>query len=536
MLDFEFSVFNLILKLVVKLNVDISKFYFFGVLLMVIALPFSKFLMSVSQLVLVLIWLADGSFKDKFNSFFSNKLALVFASVFFMHLLGLIYTSDFEYGLEDIEKKIPLFLIPLIFSRIKPFYFENYFLILLLFVSSVFVSSLMIFLIAIGVFGHETADTREAFVFISHIRFSLMLCFSIFISCYFYQKNIFPKFKYLFLIFVFWFLFFMLRMELLTGIAVFSFVLMFLLLRTIFKLKEYKYKMVATLVFFSGVVFLVGYLFFEYFSFTKSNQTKKIQDLFATSNGELYIHYNNNTELENGNFIWHNIAPYELRASWGLRSKMPIDSLDLKGNQLFNTLIRYITSKGLRKDGNAIVSLSAQEIKWIENGIVNNDFQENFNFRTRVKKVIWEIDQYKKGNDFNGHSVTMRLEFWKAAVGIVSKNLLMGVGTGDVKNAYIQEYDIMHSPLTLNWRLRSHNQYLAIAVAFGLIGLVVFLFSLFFPFSFQVNRDDYFFFTFFIISICSMLNEDTLETQAGVTFFAFFTSFLLFLRPIKVTE
>ena len=503
---------------------------------MVIALPLSKFLMSFSQLVLVITWLADGSFKDKCTSFFNNKLALLFASVFFMHLLGLIYTSDFEYAIEDIKKKIPLFLIPLVFSRIKPFYSENYYLILLLFVASVFASSLLIFFIAVGLFGYEIIDTRNAFVFISHIRFSLMVCFSIFVSLYFYQKKIFPKYKYLFLITTFWFLFFMLRMELLTGIIVLSIAMLFLLLRTIFKMKEKKYKLATTLVFLSCILFLTTYLFFEFFAFTKSNKIKKMQDLIVTSNGEQYVHYTNITELENGNFIWHNIAPNELKASWALRSKIPIDSTDLKGNQLFNTLIRYMTSKGLRKDANGVVSLSAQEITLIENGIVNADFQETFNFRTRVKKVIWEIDQYKNGNNFNGHSVTMRFEFWKAAIGIVSENMLIGVGTGDVKNAFKHEYQKINSPLTENWRLRSHNQYLAIAVAFGLIGLIIFLVSLSYPFYFKVNREDYFFYIFFIISILSMLNEDALETQAGVTFFAFFTSFLLFLRPIKSAE
>jgi len=33
--------------------------------------------------------------------------------------------------------------------------------------------------------------------------------------------------------------------------------------------------------------------------------------------------------------------------------------------------------------------------------------------------------------------------------------------------------------------------------------------------------------SFFIIAVISFLTEDTLETQAGVTFFAFFNSFFL---------
>ena len=39
--------------------------------------------------------------------------------------------------------------------------------------------------------------------------------------------------------------------------------------------------------------------------------------------------------------------------------------------------------------------------------------------------------------------------------------------------------------------------------------------------------------TFFIIAIVSFFAEDTLETQAGVTFYAFINSFLLFAKEKK---
>jgi len=44
------------------------------------------------------------------------------------------------------------------------------------------------------------------------------------------------------------------------------------------------------------------------------------------------------------------------------------------------------------------------------------------------------------------------------------------------------------------------------------------------------RMDDYFIVVFLIIAILSMLTEDTIESQAGVTFFAFFYSFFLFAR------
>jgi hypothetical protein len=81
--------------------------------------------------------------------------------------------------------------------------------------------------------------------------------------------------------------------------------------------------------------------------------------------------------------------------------------------------------------------------------------------------------------------------------------------------------------LQKEWWKRSHNQFMAITIAFGFFGLMVFLLYLFVP-GYSVKNKHQLFIVFMIISIVSMLNEDTLETQAGVTFFGFFYSFLLF--------
>jgi O-antigen ligase len=123
-----------------------------------------------------------------------------------------------------------------------------------------------------------------------------------------------------------------------------------------------------------------------------------------------------------------------------------------------------------------------------------------------------------------------RLEFWKASGNIIRQNLWTGVGTGDLEQAFQEEYTRSGSLLEKEFRWRSHNQFLAIFSTFGIIGLAWFLFSLIFPAARLSKFHDYYFLSFFIIVMLSMLTEDTLETQAGVTFFAFFNSFYLFAK------
>ena len=99
-----------------------------------------------------------------------------------------------------------------------------------------------------------------------------------------------------------------------------------------------------------------------------------------------------------------------------------------------------------------------------------------------------------------------------------------------------QAYDDIHSPLKDEFRFRAHNQYLAIAVAFGLIGLALFLFVLLYPWFSSRNRHTYLSLVFLTIMLLSMFPEDTLETQAGAMLFAFFEALLLFAMPQKSAD
>ena len=123
----------------------------------------------------------------------------------------------------------------------------------------------------------------------------------------------------------------------------------------------------------------------------------------------------------------------------------------------------------------------------------------------------------------------MRFEFWKAAVYIIKRNVWIGVGTGDAQAAFEKAYLRTDTKLTREWRLRSHNQFLAITVAFGVLGLALFVFSLIYPAFVLRKKLPGLYFAFLFIAAISFLTEDTLESQSGVSFFAYFNSLFLWL-------
>jgi len=225
-----------------------------------------------------------------------------------------------------------------------------------------------------------------------------------------------------------------------------------------------------------------------------------------------------------------------MEKSWNERSGFPYDSLDSKGQEIKYTLIRYLTSKGLRKDREGVMALSEEDIEAIEHGKANYIFRDKYSLYPRIYEVIWEIDGYLRGKDPSGHSIAQRIAYLNAAKSIFMKNPVIGVGTGDVKYSFDQHYKNTRSKLKSDYRRRAHNQYATFLITFGILGFILAMIFLVAPVFIEKAWNDYLFIVFFCIAFLSMLNEDTLETQTGVSFFIFFYALLLFGRKKQENE
>lgn len=530
-----------------------SKVYITGLALLVIGLPLSKFLMSVSQFILAAYWLfgedsgitrpdpIQNSFRynlallaqniaSRCRRFFRNPSALILASLFILHLIGLLWTSDFEYGLHDVRKKIPLLVIPLIIATSDKLNRQQFDLVMALFVSAVFIGTMISMAVVFGIIERPMLDIREISIFISHIRFSLLIVLSFF-ALGFYAWHKPGIWRIVFIALMLWFMAFLVILESMTGLIILVFTGSVLIAYYSLVQKQWwrkvLYLSLLAAALGSGYVY-INNLLDEHRKEAKPEDVTNL-DLFTPRN-KPYYHDTIHDSRENGHYVWTYVCWEELETEWNKRSALDFNGRDLKGNELKHTLIRFLASKGDRKDADGIHNLDDEEVKSIEKGVANVDHQGKTNFTARLKKIAWEIDQYREGGNPSGHSVTQRMEFWKAAAGIIDDNKIIGVGTGDVANAFAHQYEKMNSPLSKEWRLRSHNQFLAITVAFGYIGLLWFLVTLVYPMLRERRVLNYFYITFFLVAVLSMLTEDTLETQAGVTFFAFFNAFFLFSR------
>jgi O-antigen ligase len=176
------------------------------------------------------------------------------------------------------------------------------------------------------------------------------------------------------------------------------------------------------------------------------------------------------------------------------------------------------------------MSLTDADISYIEQGTANHNYINNPGLRTRILKMIKGYEVFVRTGNPSGSSLMQRIEYFHASFNIIRQNLIFGVGTGDLESAFNNEFNRMYSALEERYRYHAHNQFLGIFVALGILGFIIFIIGLFYPAIKLGGFKDYFFTIFFIIIFISMFSDDTIETQAGVTLFAFFYSLLLFGR------
>ena len=513
------------------------QFYFYITVFLAVSLPLSIYTTSIAEIALLVNWLLDAKFAQKWRQLKNRKAVFFLVSIYFLHILGLFYTEVFNYGyaIHDLKIKLPTLFLPIIFATSEVFSKKELKTILILFSLATLSSTLIGFGVFLGIIPYEYYDFRDISIFISNIRLSLMVNMSFFILLYyiFYSEKglrIKKAWNGVAILGLLWFFFFLILLKSITGL--FILVLLILGLAWYFssKIDDVAPKFIIRVLVITIPLIIASFITHSIgkFYYTPEIVFSELEN--TSQEGNLYFHDTTRVARENGNYVWIYLCEKELRREWNNVSTFDYDGYDNKKQRIRYTLIRYLTSLGERKDANGIESLSQEDIRAIENGNANYIFNKQFGLYPRIYQITWEIDGYLHGGDPSGHSVAQRVAYLTAAKAIIHDNWLIGVGTGDVQYSFNQHYETSDSKLNENYRRRAHNQYITFILSFGIVGFVIVMLALFAPVFIENKWKDYLFMVFFIIGMVSMLNEDTLETQTGVSFFMFFYSLLMFSR------
>ncbi len=326
--------------------------YFYILILLSITLSFSVYTSSMFMILLAINWVLTWNFKQKWKGFKKNRALQVFLLLYGLHIVGLLWSEDLRYGLTDVKIKLPLLLFPIVVATSVPLSRWQISRILFFFTLGVFVATMASLLKFLGWLPGEFQDYRDLSLYMSHIRFSLMIVLALIICVYFLfiQRNSFSRLEQGFLLVaLLWFPVFLGLLKSLSGLVIVGLLAFFTLLRLVFEIRD---RVIRFMVF---VPVIMIPLFSILYLGNAINRFYSIEPLIVeeldgqTVEGNEYLHYPENGEVENGHYIWIHICDLELERDWSNLSELDYWGRTTNGNSVRTTLIRYLELPGIAK-------------------------------------------------------------------------------------------------------------------------------------------------------------------------------------------
>jgi O-antigen ligase len=103
-----------------------SKVLFFLALLLTFVFIVAKNFVPLLIGLMVICWLAESSFKQKWENLKKNNSILYFIPLYFLYLAGLSYSDNTVYGWLDIVLKLPILIFPLLFFSSETVKHKNF--------------------------------------------------------------------------------------------------------------------------------------------------------------------------------------------------------------------------------------------------------------------------------------------------------------------------------------------------------------------------------------------------------------------------
>lgn len=481
--------------------------------------------MSLSIIGLTLNWLAELDFQLKWKKIKAqNYLPIIFSGLFLIELFWLPILKDTTIGLNVLRIKLPLLLLPLIIGSCTNFSKKEWKIIVTTFFVGILVSTIWVYLVSLEVLPTKknSGTIRDASIFMSHIRYSVLLSFTAVFILFLTLKNLINK--AFALIFFLWLVFLIFKLATITAILGLFFAVLFLFNALLFSSKSKSKR-----VYIAGIASLF-FLLATYLAITLKDfyhiKSKERSFLTHSLGGEKYQKDLKDNTTENGYYLWENIAQNELERAWNKRSEYNFQLKDKKQQSLKGTLYRFLTSKGLNKDSVGLSKLSEKEIKKIENG--ETSVVSYNNFETRIRSLLYEWELRKKTKDPNHQTVNQRIVFWKTGIEIFSNQPIFGHGPGGAKIQYKKYYKNKHTNLKKTNQLLAHNQFITQAINLGALGMLIWCGIILFSFSNVKKETMLLFIPYIILMFFAFMSDDMLEVQAGATIFSFFGTLLVF--------
>ncbi len=219
-----------------------------AIVMMVIGLqmPDSPVPLSTGMIILLVSGILNPDVKRNIRNFLSDKTLIALTLVFFIFLFSAINSNNMVYLTERLRIKLPFLAMPFAFVALRGWTSKWFYFILYVFFITIVILCGYEFVQYISDYSAINKLYRTSYVIDtpgSHVRFSLMIVFAIFVGAYLTQKKFLAQYRLLYVLNIILSVFLVIFLHILavrSGIIAFYISLFYLVLRSVFQSKNYK--------------------------------------------------------------------------------------------------------------------------------------------------------------------------------------------------------------------------------------------------------------------------------------------------------
>jgi O-antigen ligase len=154
--------------------------------------------------------------------------------------------------------------------------------------------------------------------------------------------------------------------------------------------------------------------------------------------------------------------------------------------------------------------------------------------RNRFNSPVAENQIIQEQQSSSTIQSNVRFTVWENVLRLYKQHPFFGVGTGDIKDELLKQYNKSGFTEGIQYDLSPHNQFLHTLLLLGIPGFLTLAVIFFYGLKKSMRYKNYLFALFLIAVAINCMTEGILEKQAGVLFFVFFT--VLFSTKMKISS
>ena len=163
--------------------IDLDKTYQYLLISLAFLMPLTVTGANIIIVIICFLWLFSGGYKAKYNQIMSSKLMIASIVFYCLHVIGMLWTEDLQWGLHILHKMwYFLLLLPILFNIVQRKYINYYLNSFLLAIALTEIVSYLVWFEIIPPFNK--ASVGDPTPFMDHISYNPILTLAIYLVYY----------------------------------------------------------------------------------------------------------------------------------------------------------------------------------------------------------------------------------------------------------------------------------------------------------------------------------------------------------------